>query len=213
MSIEAIAREHLEVVPSTIGAKIAASLAILYLPPLPPPVLPVSTPGRAPKQLVLSHPVPKKPQRTSLKQEIELATALYEPPVSFNTRGDFDLKRVVEDQVSALFNSFTKYINIEHDSMISVQRKGFYTIYNFQEKLCFIQWRKQLQKQQLDDEEERQKELKENQEKREAKQREIEEKRKEKLRNKYRGPAYHVPGIGRQKMSEGTSKSKKNVET
>ena len=106
MSIEAIAREHLEIVPSTIGAKIAAGLAILYLPPLPPPVLPVSTPRRAPKQLVLSHPVPKKPQRTSLKQEIELATALYKPPVSFNTRGDFDLKRVVEDQVSLLLTSY-----------------------------------------------------------------------------------------------------------
>ena len=29
-----------------------------------------------------------------------LATALYEPPVDFNVRTSFDLRRIVEDQVS-----------------------------------------------------------------------------------------------------------------
>ena len=29
-----------------------------------------------------------------------LATALYEPPVGFNTRTSFDLRRIVEDQVN-----------------------------------------------------------------------------------------------------------------
>ena len=60
-----------------------------------------------------------------------------------------------------------------------------------------LQWRKDLQKQHLEEEEERQEELKKNQEKREAQQKDIEIKRKEKLKSKYQGPAYHVPGSAR----------------
>lgn len=33
------------------------------------------------------------------REEILLASALYEPPVSYNTRTGFDLRRIVEDQV------------------------------------------------------------------------------------------------------------------
>lgn len=35
----------------------------------------------------------------SSREEILLASTLYEPPPSYLTRTDFDLKRVVEDQV------------------------------------------------------------------------------------------------------------------
>ena len=90
--------------PTTIGAKVASGLATLYLPPLPPPIDTAQITARGTrtsgKKIVTSHPVSKKPLRTSLKEEIQLATALYEPPTSYNTRTSFDLKRMVEDQVS-----------------------------------------------------------------------------------------------------------------
>ena len=35
----------------------------------------------------------------SFREEILLATALYDPPVDYKTRTSFDLMRVVEDQV------------------------------------------------------------------------------------------------------------------
>ena len=40
-----------------------------------------------------------------------LATALYEPPADFNTRTGFDLKRIVEDQVSKDFLSGLSSLN------------------------------------------------------------------------------------------------------
>ncbi len=62
---------------------------------------------------------------------------------------------------------------------------------------CYVfQWRKQVQKEQDEEENERQKELKKKQTELETKQNETEEKRKEKLKDKYRGPAYHVPRGG-----------------
>ena len=100
VNIENLVCDQLDVPPSAIGAKVAAGLAVLYLPALPPPIIPASTPRRPTKQIVMSHPISKKPQRTSLKQEIQLATALYESPVPLYTRANFDLRRVVEDQVS-----------------------------------------------------------------------------------------------------------------
>ncbi len=60
-------------------------------------------------------------------------------------------------------------------------------------KRFFFQWRKQVQKEQDEEEDERQKDLKKKQTELETKQNEMEEKRKEKLKDKYRGPAYHVP--------------------
>lgn len=88
--------------PVMIGSKMAAGLSNIYLPPLPPPVDPF-----IPKPKATSPPfnlkpdiTPKNtvPNRTSLKEEIMLATALYEPPVDFRKRTSFDLRRIVEDQ-------------------------------------------------------------------------------------------------------------------
>ncbi|XP_060065301.1 transmembrane protein 232-like isoform X1 [Ylistrum balloti] len=88
--------------PVMIGSKMAAGLSNIYLPPLPPPV-----DHFVPKPKASSPPFkfkqdlsPRKtvPNRTSLKEEIMLATALYEPPIDFKKRTSFDLRRIVEDQ-------------------------------------------------------------------------------------------------------------------
>ncbi|ESO94973.1 hypothetical protein LOTGIDRAFT_232123 [Lottia gigantea] len=86
--------------PSTIGSRIANSLISIYLPPLPPPITFQQPKKPKPKQQPQPKPTPRTKQklRTSLKDEIMLATALYEEPVNFNTRTSFDLRRIVEDQ-------------------------------------------------------------------------------------------------------------------
>ncbi|XP_013408487.1 transmembrane protein 232 isoform X2 [Lingula anatina] len=100
-NIENLLKQHMSITPSTIGAKIAVGLSKIYLPPLPPPVDPPPQPktSRRP-QVIVPKPKPakKEPLRTTLKEELQLATALYEPPLDFNTRTSFDLKRIVEDQ-------------------------------------------------------------------------------------------------------------------
>lgn len=89
--------------PTTIGSKIASGLSMIYLPPLPPAVEPYIPPPM--KQSPPTPPLKKeqtpradKKMRTSLKEEIMLATALYEEPPNFQTRTGFDLRRIVEDQ-------------------------------------------------------------------------------------------------------------------
>ncbi|KAL8558461.1 hypothetical protein ACOMHN_052278 [Nucella lapillus] len=89
--------------PRSIGGRIAAGLSTIYLPPLPPPVdltvTRVVPPARSQSRSLPTHRnTQRKPLRTSLKEEIDLVTALYEPPVDFNTRTSFDLRRIVEDQ-------------------------------------------------------------------------------------------------------------------
>ncbi|KAL3880654.1 hypothetical protein ACJMK2_032876 [Sinanodonta woodiana] len=103
--IKSILNKEIETPFHTIGAKIAEGLSAIYLPPLPPPVeYNVSPPRKKTPSKVQpthrEHPqeAGRKPLRTSLKEEIQLATALYEPPVSYNTRMSFDLHRIVEDQ-------------------------------------------------------------------------------------------------------------------
>ncbi|XP_078666491.1 uncharacterized protein LOC144908615 [Branchiostoma floridae x Branchiostoma belcheri] len=99
--------QHNESVPrsSTIFAKMAASLAEIYLPPLPAvtprtargPLTARSHPPRSRSVPVTPSPG-KHPVRTSLREDILLHVATYEPPVDYNTRTSFDLRRIVEDQ-------------------------------------------------------------------------------------------------------------------
>ncbi|KAJ8297545.1 hypothetical protein KUTeg_024076 [Tegillarca granosa] len=100
--IESLLNKHVLVSPFTIGNKIATGLSVIYLPPLPPPVEPhVTSKKTSPRRKIQPEnlgPQKQKPTRTSLQQEIMLATALYEPPVDFNVRTSFDLRRIVEDQ-------------------------------------------------------------------------------------------------------------------
>ncbi|XP_052278054.1 uncharacterized protein LOC127876689 isoform X2 [Dreissena polymorpha] len=109
--LEGFLNKHLQNSPFTLGSKIAGGLANIYLPPLPPPVDPYSPPRRkeatpspvkgttASQESTIQAPrQPHVKARTSLKEEIMLASALYEPPVTFNTRTSFDLRRIVEDQ-------------------------------------------------------------------------------------------------------------------
>ncbi|KAK3577758.1 hypothetical protein CHS0354_017457 [Potamilus streckersoni] len=103
--IKSILNKEIETPLHTIGTKIAEGLSAIYLPPLPPPVEYNASPPRKktprkvqPTQREQPQEPGKKPLRTSLKEEIQLATALYEPPVSYNTRMSFDLHRIVEDQ-------------------------------------------------------------------------------------------------------------------
>ncbi|XP_052078654.1 transmembrane protein 232-like isoform X2 [Mytilus californianus] len=87
--------------PGRLGGMIAGGLSNIYLPPLPPAVNPYIPPVRKsspPPKIQQVSPRQKKPNRTTLKEEIQLATALYEPPVGVNTRLSFDLRRIVEDQ-------------------------------------------------------------------------------------------------------------------
>ncbi|CAH1252143.1 TMEM232 [Branchiostoma lanceolatum] len=98
--------QHEENLPrsSTIFAKMAHSLAEIYLPPLA-----AETPRTArgtftarsqpPRSRSVPTPTPgKHPIRTSLREDILLHVATYEPPVDYNTRTSFDLRRIVEDQ-------------------------------------------------------------------------------------------------------------------
>jgi hypothetical protein len=84
----------------------AAALAKMYLPPLPPPVEPRSTTPQRPRPKLstqtpaMKTPQKRQPMRTSLREEIMLATINQEKPPDFNTRMGFDLKRIVEDQVN-----------------------------------------------------------------------------------------------------------------
>ncbi|GFO10608.1 transmembrane protein 232-like isoform x1 [Plakobranchus ocellatus] len=91
--------------PSSLGAQIAKGLSQIYLPPIPPPSTAVvaakAEPKQRPRPVLRAAPPAKavtQPVRTSLKQELELATALYEQAPDYNTRKTFDLHRIVEDQ-------------------------------------------------------------------------------------------------------------------
>ncbi|CAC5393079.1 unnamed protein product [Mytilus coruscus] len=87
--------------PGRLGGMIAGGLSNIYLPPLPPavnPYIPHVRKSSPPPKVQQVSPRQKKPNRTTLKEEIQLATALYEPPVGVNTRLSFDLRRIVEDQ-------------------------------------------------------------------------------------------------------------------
>ncbi|CAG2201917.1 CENPE [Mytilus edulis] len=87
--------------PGRLGGMIAGGLSNIYLPPLPPavnPYVPSARKSSPPPKVQQVSPRQKKPNRTTLKEEIQLATALYEPPVGVNTRLSFDLRRIVEDQ-------------------------------------------------------------------------------------------------------------------
>ncbi|XP_060593523.1 transmembrane protein 232-like isoform X2 [Ruditapes philippinarum] len=107
--IEGFLNKQLVCNPYTLGSKVAAGLSVIYLPPLPPPVDPYVSPKRreltpspnkatTTSQESMPQVKEKHKARTSLKEEIMLATALYEPSPSFNTRTSFDLRRIVEDQ-------------------------------------------------------------------------------------------------------------------
>lgn len=89
-------------VQASIGGRIAAGLSSIYLPPLPAIVDMTPRPHTrqsSREKPQVSHRAPdRRPLRTSLKEEIDLAMSLYEPPVNFNTRTSFDLRRIVEDQ-------------------------------------------------------------------------------------------------------------------
>ncbi|XP_005105470.1 transmembrane protein 232 [Aplysia californica] len=93
-------REH----PTSLGIHIAGGLSVIYLPPIPPPATASpskKTPPRPrpkPQFSTMTKTAGVKPLRTSLKQEIELATALYEQAPDYNTRKSFDLRRIMEDQ-------------------------------------------------------------------------------------------------------------------
>ncbi|XP_059154117.1 transmembrane protein 232-like [Physella acuta] len=88
----------------TVGMRIASGLSMIYLPPLPPPLTATPIRRATPKQdnlVFVKHAnkeEEKKPKRTTLRQEIDLATALYEKAPDYNTRKSYDLRRVVEDQ-------------------------------------------------------------------------------------------------------------------
>ncbi|CAH1789866.1 unnamed protein product [Owenia fusiformis] len=100
-SIEKLLSQSLISHPSTISCKIAAELSKVYLPPLPPLVTSPPKKSPRPKAPIVSPKGPdtsRQPKRTTLKQEIMLATALEEPQPTFNQRTSFDLKRIVEDQ-------------------------------------------------------------------------------------------------------------------
>lgn len=82
-------------------ARLAAGLASTYLPPLAPVV---ERPRRPqPRKVELpkpTEPLRKGPNRLSLRQELQVATALQDqdPLVRLYSRTDMDLKRIVEDQ-------------------------------------------------------------------------------------------------------------------
>ncbi|KAL5013066.1 hypothetical protein ScPMuIL_011617 [Solemya velum] len=88
--------------PSTVSSMIAGGLSSMYLPPLPPPVEIMPQPKKVlgSPRVTTTQPFKGKTKsiRTSLKEEIDLATALYEPPVGFKKRTSYDLHRIVEDQ-------------------------------------------------------------------------------------------------------------------
>ncbi|ELT91335.1 hypothetical protein CAPTEDRAFT_201911 [Capitella teleta] len=98
-NIENLLREHLSVPATAIGAKIASGLSHVYLPALPPPVKSRPPEKKSKPKVALVHPVRSmEPVRTTLREEIMLATALHEPLVSYDTRTKYDLNRIVEDQ-------------------------------------------------------------------------------------------------------------------
>ncbi|KAH9514003.1 hypothetical protein Btru_031945 [Bulinus truncatus] len=90
----------------SIGTQIASCLSSIYLPPIPPPL--ADSPSRQQTSVSQGHikQTPRfnsvtketKPLRTSVKQEIQLASPFYEQIPDYNTRKSFDLKRIVEDQ-------------------------------------------------------------------------------------------------------------------
>lgn len=71
-SIEGLLSEYLAVPPSTIGAKVASGLTVLYLPPLPAPVVqsqPAQRTARSQRQpaAIGMATTERRPMRTSLR--------------------------------------------------------------------------------------------------------------------------------------------------
>ncbi|XP_064599002.1 uncharacterized protein LOC135465646 isoform X2 [Liolophura sinensis] len=103
-TLESLAGSHMATPANVIGGRIAARLASIYLPPLPCPVsIPTSKKSRTRRSRyptsVKTDTHSRQPLRTSLRDEVTLATALHQPQPSFNVRMSFDLRRIVEDQV------------------------------------------------------------------------------------------------------------------
>ncbi|CAL1541252.1 unnamed protein product [Lymnaea stagnalis] len=121
--LDAGVREH----PPSIGGRIASGLSVIYLPPIPPPTTasPIKKTTYHPQvaqQLPFKNSLEEtRPMRTSLKQEIDLATALYEKAPDYNTRKSFDLRRIVEDQWRKELQSNLKLG--EEDEMKEVMEK------------------------------------------------------------------------------------------
>ncbi|XP_070549571.1 uncharacterized protein [Ptychodera flava] len=85
-----------------LNAKLAAGLASIYLPPLPPPVQspkPMTTRKQQRKSPIPSvKPTGRTKMRPTLREEVMMSMALHEPQVNYNMRTSLDLKRIVEDQ-------------------------------------------------------------------------------------------------------------------
>ncbi|XP_072173528.1 uncharacterized protein [Diadema setosum] len=85
-----------------LNSRLAAGLATTYLPPLTPAVSQPKRPQYPKVDLPKpAEPLRKGPNRLSLRQEIQLATALQDqltPQADFYSRTSMDLKRIVEDQ-------------------------------------------------------------------------------------------------------------------
>ncbi len=84
-----------------IGAKIAAGLSVLYLPALPPPVVvTIGSPRRPHSKVTTPRQVPRQPQRSPSGEQTDLATSCWKRPDPLSMRGDDELRKVIEDQVS-----------------------------------------------------------------------------------------------------------------
>ncbi|MGH0172660.1 UNVERIFIED_CONTAM: hypothetical protein FKN15_063627 [Acipenser sinensis] len=85
-----------------VGCRVACMLSQLYLPPADPHLSLLRRPTKQippPRASLPKQPaVKKKVTHLSLRKEIQLAEATYNPPTSFNNRTDNDLLKVVEDQ-------------------------------------------------------------------------------------------------------------------
>ncbi|XP_072020546.1 uncharacterized protein [Amphiura filiformis] len=81
-----------------LNARLAAGLAVSYLPPLAPAVKVPTKPTRRKVELPKAPEPRKGANRLSLRQELMLSTAFQETPVNFVSRTSYDLKRIVEDQ-------------------------------------------------------------------------------------------------------------------
>ncbi|XP_063953312.1 uncharacterized protein LOC129255534 isoform X1 [Lytechinus pictus] len=101
--VDAHLEKEMQKCPSkhSLNGRLAAGLASTYLPPLAPVVQQPKKPQlkkvELPKPM---EPIRKGPNRLSLRQELQVATALQDqqPQVGLYSRTNMDLKRIVEDQ-------------------------------------------------------------------------------------------------------------------
>ncbi|CAG5126547.1 unnamed protein product [Candidula unifasciata] len=90
--------------PVSLGQRIAIGLSTAYLPPIPPAGTQTSRerfshrPHPATQVPSATTPAAVKPQRVTLKQEIDIAAASYEPIPNYITRKNFDLRRIIDTQ-------------------------------------------------------------------------------------------------------------------